>query len=58
MKGIYKMQDEEMVWYENYKPVKEYLDREFSKKAAPADKEPKTTKLSWLEVMKNSFNEN
>ena len=49
------MQDEETMWYENYEPVQEYLDREFSKKSAVAEKEPKTVRFSWLEIMKKSF---
>jgi len=49
------MQDEETAWYENYEPVQEYLDREFSKKSTVAEKEPKTVRFSWLEIMKKSF---
>jgi len=49
------MQDEETVWYENYEPVQEYLDSEFSKKSTGTDKDPKTVKFSWLEIMKKSF---
>ena len=55
MKGTYKMQDEETLWYENYEPVQEYLDSEFSKKSAIAEKDPKPVKFSWLEIMKKSF---
>ncbi|MGD9239816.1 MAG: hypothetical protein PVG69_07315 [Desulfobacterales bacterium] len=55
MKGRFKMQDEKTVWYENYEPVQEYLDREFSKKSTVAEKEPKTMRFSWLEIMKKSF---
>ena len=55
MKGTFKMQDEETVWYENYEPVQEYLDREFSRKSSVAEKEPKTVRFSWLEIMKKSF---
>ena len=55
MKGTFKMQDEETSWYENYEPVQEYLDREFSKKSTVAEKEPKTVRFSWLEIMKKSF---
>jgi hypothetical protein len=55
MKGTFKMQDEETEWYENYEPVQEYLDSEFSKKSSVAEKEPKTVRFSWLEIMKKSF---
>ena len=55
MKDIFKMQDEETVWYENYEPIQEYLDKEISKKSTVAEKDPKTVRFSWLEVMKNSF---
>ena len=55
MKGRFKMQEEKTVWYENYEPVQEYLDREFSKKSTVADKETKTVRFSWLEIMKKSF---
>jgi hypothetical protein len=49
------MQDEKTMWYENYKPVQEYLDSEFSKKSTVAEKDPKTVRVSWLEIMKKSF---
>jgi len=49
------MQDEETMWYENDAPVQEYLDRELSRKAAVAKKDPKTVRFSWLEIMKKSF---
>jgi hypothetical protein len=55
MKGPFKMQDEETMWYENYEPVQEYLDSEFSKKSTVAEKDPKTVRVSWLEIMKKSF---
>jgi len=55
MKGTFKMQDEETEWYENYEPVQEYLDSEFSRKSTVAKKEPKTVRFSWLEIMKKSF---
>ena len=55
MKGKIKMQDEETMWYENYEPVQEYLDSEFSRKSTVAKKEPKTVRFSWLEIMKKSF---
>lgn len=56
MKGIFdKVQDEEMMWYENYAPVREYLDGELSKKPTVAEKDPKTVGFSWLEIMKKSF---
>ena len=55
MKGTFKMQDEETAWYENYAPVQEYLDSEFSKKSTAAENDPKTVKFSWLEIMKKSF---
>ena len=55
MKGTYKMQDEETLWYENYEPVQDYLDSEFSNKSIMAEKDPKTVKFSWLEIMKKSF---
>ena len=49
------MQDEETIWFENYEPVQEYLEREFSRKSASAEKDPKKVKFSWLEIMKKSF---
>ena len=55
MKGKVKMQDEETMWYENDAPVQEYLDRELSRKAAVAEKDPKPVRFSWLEIMKKSF---
>jgi hypothetical protein len=55
MKGIFKVRDEETMWYENYEPVQEYLDKEFSKKSTVAEKDPKTVRFSWLEIMKKSF---
>ncbi len=55
MKGTAKMQDEETTWYENYEPIQEYLDSEFSKKSNGAEKDPKPSKFSWLEIMKKSF---
>jgi len=55
MKGKIKMQDEETMWYENYEPVQEYLDSEFPKKSTVAEKDPKTVRFSWLEIMKKSF---
>ena len=55
MKDTLKMQDEETLWYENYEPVQEYLDSEFSKKSTVAEKDTKTVRISWLEVMKKSF---
>jgi hypothetical protein len=55
MKGKLKMQDEETMWYENDAPVQEYLDRELSRKAAVAKKDPKAVRFSWLEIMKKSF---
>jgi hypothetical protein len=55
MKGTFKMQDEETMWYENDAPVQEYLDRELSRKAARAEKDPKPVRFSWLEIMKKSF---
>ena len=55
MKGTFKMQDDETIWYENYEPVQEYLDSEFSKKPTSAEKDPKSVKFSWLEIMKKSF---
>jgi len=55
MKGKLKMQDEETMWYENDAPVQEYLDRELFRKAAIAEKDPKTVRFSWLEIMKKSF---
>jgi hypothetical protein len=50
-----KMQDEETIWYENDAPVREYLDREFSRKSTVSEKDPKTVRFSWLEIMKKSF---
>ena len=55
MKGTFKMQDEETMWYENYEPVQEYLDLDFSKKSTVAAKDPKPVRFSWLEIMKKSF---
>ena len=56
MKGIFnKLQVEETMWYENYEPVQEYLDGEFSKKSTVAEKDSKTVRFSWLEIMKKSF---
>ena len=56
MKGIFnKLQVEETMWYENYEPVQEYLDGEFSKKSTVVEKDPKTVRFSWLEIMKKSF---
>ena len=55
MKGTFKMQDEETMWYENDEPVQEYLDSEFSKKSTGAKKDLKTVRFSWLEIMKKSF---
>jgi len=49
------MQDEETMWYENHEPVQEYLDSESSKKPTRAEKDSKTVKFSWLEIMKKSF---
>lgn len=55
MKDRLKMQDEETLWYENYEPVQGYLDSEFSKKSTITEKDPKTVRFSWLEIMKKSF---
>ena len=55
MKGTFKMQDEETAWYENYEPVKEYLDSEFPQKSSAPEKNPKTVRFSWLEIVKKSF---
>jgi hypothetical protein len=55
MKGTFKMQDKETMWYENYEPVQEYLDSEFPKKPCDAEKDPKAARFSWLEIMKKSF---
>ena len=55
MKDAFKIQDEETAWCENYKPVQEYLDSDFPKKSTVAEKDPKTARLSWLELMKKSF---
>jgi hypothetical protein len=55
MKGTFKMQDEETMWYENYEPVQEFLDSEFSKKSTVAEKNPKKVGFSWLEIIKKSF---
>ena len=49
------MQDEETMWYENNEAVREYLDSELSKKSTAAEKDPKSVKFSWLEIMKKSF---
>jgi hypothetical protein len=55
IKGTFKMRDKETMWYENYEPVQEYLDREFPKKPGDKEKDPKTARFSWLEIMKKSF---
>ena len=55
MKDIFKMQDKKAMWYENYEPVQEYLDSEFSRKSNGTEEDPKTEKFSWLEMMKKSF---
>jgi hypothetical protein len=55
MKDTFKIQDEETMWYENYEPVQGYLDSELSKKSTVADKDLKTAKFSWMEIMKKSF---
>ena len=55
MKNTFKTQNEETMWYENYAPVQEYLDREFSKKSTVAEKDAKNVEFSWLEIMKKSF---
>lgn len=55
MKGKLNMQDDETMWYENDAPVREYLDRELPRKTAGAEKDPKTVRFSWLEIMKKSF---
>jgi hypothetical protein len=55
MRGKVKMQDEKTMWYENDAPVQEYLDRTLSRRASVAEKDPKTVKFSWLEIMKKSF---
>jgi hypothetical protein len=55
MKGKVKMQDEETMWYENDAPVQEYLDRDLSRRATVAEKDPKRVKFSWLEIMRKSF---
>ena len=55
MKDTLKMQDEKTMWYENYEPIQEYLDSEFSRKSNGTEEDPKTEKFSWLEMMKKSF---
>jgi hypothetical protein len=55
MKGKFKMQDEETMWYENDAPVQEYLDKAFPKKSNSTEENPKTVRFSWLEIMKKSF---
>jgi len=55
VKGTFKMKDEKTLWYENYEPVQEYLDSEFPKKSTVAEKDPKTVRFSWLEIIKKSF---
>jgi hypothetical protein len=55
MNGIFnKIQNEETMWYENDEPVQEYLNGEFSKKSTVVEKDPKTVRFSWLEIMKKS----
>ena len=49
------MQDEKTMWYENYEPIQEYLDSEFSRKSNGTKEGLKTEKFSWLEMMKKSF---
>ena len=55
MKSKFKMQDEETAWYENYEPVKAYLDSEFPQKSIVPEKNPKTVRFPWLEIMRKSF---
>jgi hypothetical protein len=52
------MQDEKAMWYENFKPIQEYLDREFSKKSIVIKNDPKTVRFSWSEIMKKSSTAN
>jgi hypothetical protein len=54
MKDTFKIQNEEPMWYENYEPVREYLDSEFSRKLRDTAEDSKTEKFSWLEMMKKS----
>ncbi len=49
------MQDEKTMWYENDEPVQEYLDSELSKKSTAAEKELKSARFSWLEIVKKPF---
>jgi hypothetical protein len=58
VKGKSKMQDEKAIWYENYKPIKEYLDNELSKKSTITENDPKTVRFSWSEIIKKSFTAN
>jgi hypothetical protein len=56
--GTSEMQDEKAMWYENFKPIKEYLNREFSKRPIVIKKDPKTVRFSWSEIMKKSSTTN
>ena len=55
MKGRLNKTNQETAWYENDAPVKEYLDKELSKKVDSHPKEPQTAKLSWLDIIKKKF---
>jgi hypothetical protein len=44
VKGTSKLQDEKTTWYENFKPIQEYLGGEFSKKSNITENDPKTVK--------------
>ena len=58
MKGTSKLQDEKTTWYENFKPIQEYLGGEFSKKSNITENDPKTVKFSWSEIIKRTFTAN
>ena len=49
------MQDEKTMWYENDEAVQEYLDSELSKKSTASEKDLKSVRFSWLEIVKKPF---
>ena len=55
MKGRFNKPNKKTVWYENYAPVKEYVDRALARKAAHHAKNSQSTRRSWLEIIKKSF---
>ena len=47
-----KKQDTETQWYVNYKPIKEYLNRELAKKPTEKDQITLKENFSWLRDLK------